>query len=78
MVYLVLLVVGLVSWAAVRAIPARNGLMRTGIAFTVVGALTTVVMWWMVIPEVVLVAGLVMLGIGLTRPPEEHGTATRA
>lgn len=78
MVYLILLVVGLVTWAAVRVIPARNRLMRTGIGFTVIGALTTLAMWWMVVPEMILGAGLVMLGIGSTRPQEEHGGASRA
>ena len=68
MVYLVLLVVGLITWAAVRLIPARNDLVRLGIGFGVFGALTTAVMWWMVVPEVILVAGLVMLGVGYSRP----------
>lgn len=67
-VYLVLLVVGLVTWAAVRWIPARNDLVRVGVGFAVFGALTTMVMWWMVVPEVFLVAGLVMLGVGFSRP----------
>lgn len=67
-VYLVLLVVGLVTWAAVRWIPARNDLVRVGVGFAVFGALTTLVMWWMVVPEVILVAGLVMLGVGFSRP----------
>lgn len=68
MIYLVLLVIGLATWAAVRWVPARNGLVRVGIGLGVVGALTTLVMWWMVVPEVILVAGLVMIGIGLSRP----------
>lgn len=68
MIYLVLLVVGLVTWAAVRWIPARNDVVRLGVGFAVFGALTTLVMWWMVVPEVILVAGLVMVGVGFSRP----------
>lgn len=68
MIFLVLLVIGLVTWAAVRWVPARNDLVRLGIGFAVLGALTTLVMWWMVVPEVILVAGLVMLGIGFSQP----------
>jgi len=37
--------------------------MRAGVAFTVAGALTTLAMWWLVIPEVVLFAGLVMVTV---------------
>lgn len=50
------LIIGLVTWAAMRWVPARNGLVRVGIGFAVVGALTTLAMWWMVVPEVILVA----------------------
>ena len=67
MIYAVLVVVGLITWAVVRAVPASNRLMRIGVALTVVGLLTTLVMWWMVIPEVVLVAGLLTLGAAWLR-----------
>lgn len=73
MIYGVLLVIAALTWLAVHLVPARNGLMRAGIAMTVVGALTTSVMWWMVFPEIVLVAGLVTLAIGWSRPAVRPG-----
>jgi hypothetical protein len=64
MAYLVLAAIAFVTWATVRAVPARNPLMRAGVGCTVAGGLTTLFMWWMVIPEVILAAGLAMLVVG--------------
>jgi hypothetical protein len=64
MAYLVLAAIAGVTWAVLRVVPARNALVRAGTGCAVAGGLTTVFMWWMVIPEVILAAGLAMLAVG--------------
>jgi len=41
----------------------HSRLRRTGLALTVVGALTSAVAWWTRVPVLILVAGLVMLAL---------------
>ena len=69
---LVLLVgTGWAIWEGVRpGIRSRaERLGRVGIALTVIGLFWTVFAWWMVIPELILLAGIVLLVIGRRTGP---------
>ncbi len=77
MVFRVLLLVVLVVgtgwaiWEGVRpgATSRSERLTRVGLALTVIGLFWTVFAWWMVIPELILVAGIVLLLIGRSTRP---------
>ena len=66
MAYVMLVVAAIVLWWGARAGeqsgPAR--VQRIGVALTSVGVLWTAFAWWLVVPELILVAGLLVLGIG--------------
>jgi len=57
---------GWAIWEGVRpgARPRGERLTRVGLALTVTGLLWTVFAWWMVIPELILLAGIVLLLMG--------------
>lgn len=54
---------GWAIWEGVRpgAKSRRERLKRIGLALTAIGIIWTIFAWWMVVPEVILVAGLVLL-----------------
>ncbi len=54
---------GWVIWEIVRpGTASRNErLKRVGLALTAIGVFWTVFAWWMIIPELILVAGIVLL-----------------
>jgi uncharacterized membrane protein len=70
---LVVLLVGTgwAIWEGVRpgASSRAERLARVGLALTVVGLIWTVFAWWMVIPELILLAGIVLLLIGRRAGP---------
>ena len=78
MVFRVLLLVVLVVgtgwaiWEGVRpgARSRAERLTRVGLALTAIGLFWTVFAWWMVIPELILVVGIVLLLIGRRTRPE--------
>jgi hypothetical protein len=69
MFYLVLIIVfgsaAVVATLAVR--PGATALRRAGVAVAVVGALTSLLMWWLRVPFLVLAAGIVMLIVDARR-----------
>lgn len=69
MLLIVLIVVGgFALWE--RRSPSRDSgdrTIRIGLALATVGAITSVLAWWMVFPLVVLLAGLVMIIAGRRR-----------
>ncbi len=65
---LVVLLVGTgwAIWEGVRPGATSRGerLARVGLALAVIGLIWTVFAWWMVIPELILLAGIVLLLMG--------------
>ncbi len=71
---LVLLVVG-AYFAWDRRLPLSgpgDGPVKLGAAMTVVGVIGTFLLWWTVVPVLLLVAGLVVLAVSRRRLPV-HG-----
>ena len=73
-VVLLLALVGGTCWAiwegvrpGIRSRAERLG--RVGLALTVIGLFWTVFAWWMVIPELILLAGIALLVIGRRTGP---------
>ncbi len=62
---------GWAIWEGVRpgARSRAERLTRVGLALTVIGLFWTVFAWWMVFPELILVAGIVLLLIGRSTRP---------
>lgn len=66
MAYVMLVAGGIVLWWGLRA-GAQSGaarVQRAGIAITAVGVLWTAFAWWLVVPELILIAGIVVLAAG--------------
>ncbi len=54
---------GWAIWEGVRPGAKSRGerLKRIGVALTAIGVIWTIFAWWMVVPELILLAGLVLL-----------------
>lgn len=66
MAYVMLVVgIGVVWWGARAGEQAGAArVQRIGIALTAVGVLWTAFAWWLVVPELILIAGLLVLAVG--------------
>lgn len=65
MLLLALVILVLLGWWATR--PARSSVRRPGVALTVVGAVTAVVMPWMMFPFLLLAIGVLLTVISFVR-----------
>ena len=67
MFFVVILVIALVAWAAVRLVDPSDTLQTAGTFLTVVGAISTLLMWWLRVPVLILATGVVLLIVGTWR-----------
>ena len=67
MFFLVILVIGLIAWGVVRLVDPADNVQVVGVCLTVVGAISTVLMWWLRVPELILAVGVATLAVGKLR-----------
>ena len=65
--FLILLLLAVFTWGIVRMVPTDDRLTLVGVGLTTVGAVTTLLVWWLRVPMLILVVGVVVLCTGLVR-----------